>query len=468
MRLGAAALLCSLLPLPLALACADKDGPPAEDAGIVEDAQSPDSGTADAGTPPDSGEIVCPEQGIPPDPDTVVQACPPLGMELDPGAGPPRRGDMSVAVDERCGRVIMFYGDRAEPVMCNPAASDFLTDAWTFDLARGRWAQIDVAAGPAPLRRARGSAVWDPASNRLIQFGGRYRAGTSGAYTYLNDVWAFDPSTASWTELSAQGAAGAPAGRMNSVMVMDAARNRVLIHGGGRVAASGTEYTVDNQTWAFDLGAGSWAQLGTTGAPTPRLFHVAALDRMRSRLFVFAGAGRDALTAPSFFRDLWYLDLTSDTWTEVPATAELPAGRIKGVLTADPARDRLLLFAGHDDGSLGNDNDLWSFDLASLAWTRVIEGDTWNAPALGQCDFPANFALIDPCSPERRESHVFEILGNRAIMHGGRTDCGLANDTWILDLRTMRWSQVNGSFTGMTCFRSGRTDCNDQGAKKCG
>ena len=80
----------------------------------------------------------------------------------------------------------------------------------------------------------------------------------------------------------------------------------------------------------------------------------------------------------------------------------------------------------------------------------------------------ADFATIDPASPERRESHAFSILGDIAVMHAGRTDCGLANDTWVLDLLTFTWQRINNSFTGMTCFRSGRQDCMMPGAKKCG
>jgi hypothetical protein len=372
-------------------------------------------------------------------------------------------------MDKTCGRVLMFHGDSAEPVMCGPAASIFLEDGWAFDPARGTWQQIEVAAGsPLPLRRARGHAVWDEMRNRMILFGGRYRQGTTGNYTYLNDVWAFDPSTKTWEELSPVGAANGPTGRMNSSMVADPANDRILIHGGGQVAADFMSFIVDNQTWAFELGTRTWSRLGQNNAPRPRLFHVSAYDRNRARLYVFGGGGADSFTATSFYQDLWYLDIASDQWFSAPMGNFIPAGRIKAELEYDGPRDQLLLFGGHDDTRLGNDNDLWRFDLENLAWERIHEGDVYNRPAIGICDFPADFTIIDPCLPERRESHLFEIFGNLAYMHGGRTDCGLANDTWVLDLTTMTWSRVNSSFTGMTCFRSGRTDCMEANAKKCG
>lgn len=430
-------------------------GPGANDAAVSNDA-----GTADSGSLGDTGLGV----------DTGLVADAGLsdgGLAM--GVAPPRRGDMAFAVDPTSERVIMVFGDRAEPAMCNPAASDFVDDAFVFDPRTGRWAAIEIAAGPKPLRRARSSGAWDVQRNRFVLFGGRFREGTSGAYTFLRDLWALDPTTGIWTELSAQTNAQAPSGRMNATMLADPDRDRILIHAGGTV--SGTSYTVDSQTWAFSLASGTWSQIGRTGTlPTPRLFHTAALDRRRNRMYVFSGAGRDAFTAPNFFRDLWSLDLEQGTWSQAPLPPDALRGRLNARMDLDEARDRLVLFGGHDDRQLGNENDVWTFDLALQTWTRRIAGDRFNRlfPGSPFCDFPADFANVELSSPERRESHLFVIHRSRAVMYGGRTDCGLANDTWTLDLETLTWTQVTISFNGMTCFRSGRTDCNDPTAKKCG
>lgn len=391
--------------------------------------------------------------------------CDPLGPALAPGTAPIERGDMAFAADPECNRVIMFFGDHAVPVMCGPSASEFMTDGYAYDAGADVWTEIQVA-GAAPLQRARASATWDEASKRLILFGGRYRDGTAGPYTFLNDLWAFDPATKTWEELSPQDAPGAPTGRMNTSLDADPDRNRVIVHAGGTTDM--TSYFVNNETWAFDLGTRTWSRLGMTGTlPSARLFHVAALDRQAGRLYVFGGAGPDAFTAATFFRDLWYLDFATDVWTQVPNDPNFPAGRMKSEMSYDGARNRLLLFAGHDDTDLGNTNDLWAFDLAGQSWTLLEQGDVFAQPADGFCDFPADFATIDPASPERRESHLFDVVGDVAVMFGGRTDCGLAKDTWELDLAAPAWRQINESPLGMTCRRSGSLQCDDAGARLC-
>lgn len=425
---------------------------------LVEARMEPaDAGPADSGTP-DAGEM---------DAGTVMSKCEPPGPEMQPGSAPIRRGDMAFAYDTSCDRVIMFFGDKAEPQMCGPAASDFLTDGWVFDPARGTWAQIPDPSGPAPQHRARSSGVWDPNSNRMILFGGRYRAGTSGAYQFFNDIWAYDPSTNTWEELAGMNAPNAPNGRMNTLMVADPDNNRILIHDGG--TTDFTSFPIDEGVWAFDLNAKTWEKLAVGGTlPTARLFHTGALDRQRNRLYIFGGGGEDAFTSVTFFKDLWYLDLNTLTWTQIPESGEWPRGRIKGVMDYDEARDQIILFAGHDDGNLGNDNDVWAFHLETEQWELKSLGDTFNRGQFGFCDFPADFANVDLSTPERRESHLFVINGDQAFMYGGRTDCGLSNDTWILNLEDTTWEQINESFNGMTCYRSGRTDCDDPEARKCG
>lgn len=394
--------------------------------------------------------------------------CPLIGTALAEGSAPIDRGDMAFAADPACQRVFMFFGDAAVPIMCGPAPSEFLEDVYVYDVPTSTWSSIAVQGG-APLSRARGRAVWDETLGRAVLFGGRWRMGTTGAYEYPNDVWAFDPTAASWEQLAAAtsptacgSALGVPCGRMNMGLVADPVRDRVIIHAGGTLDANGTTYLLDDETWAFDLGARSWSRLGVAGAPPARLFHAMALDRTGGRLVVFGGAGTNAAT---FLQDGWLLDIAADSWSQIMGPA--PERRLRAEMVYDAVRNRMVLFAGHDDTSLGNNNDVWTLDLASIAWTRQPGGDTFNQPADGFCDFPADFATVDPERPERRAAHLFDVVGDVAVMYGGRTDCGVARDTWHLDLATLAWTQINESPLGMTCHRSGSLQCDDPAARLC-
>ena len=377
-----------------------------------------------------------------------------LGAELPPGTAPQERGDMVTAYDAECQRVYMLFGDGALPENCGPAASQFLSDAYVYDVINGIWSSIDgVGAGPLPRARAR--AAWDDARKQVIVFGGRHRDGTVGPYTFLNDVWAFDPATKAWTELSPMGATTGPSGRMNHTMHADPARDRVLVHAGGTTDFD--TFPCDNETWAFNLADNTWTQIGMTNPPPQRIFHAAAVDETNGFLVRFGGGDENAFLGP-FFSGTWALDLNTDTWTQLSST-NVPPARIKGEMVWDGERNRMVLFAGHDDTDLGNTNDLWTLDLGTGQWTQHTAGDTINQPANGFCDFPADFTFLDETSPERRESHLFVNGGNKALMYGGRTDCGLAKDTWELDYATLTWTMKNDSPVGITCLRTGSPTC---------
>ena len=176
---------------------------------------------------------------------------------------------------------------------------------------------------------------------------------------------------------------------------------------------------------------------------------------MGDTLVVFGGA---AGFNPPYFNDTFALDLTTDTWREIGA-AGAPQPRFGAEVIADPDRNRVLVAFGHDDTNLGNRNDVWALDLGSETWTELHVGDVPNNPPTGMCDFPADFTTLEPDSPERRYSVGLAYAGGRALIFGGKADCGYLNDVWSLDLANGAWTNVRTSTGGEVCLRTGRTDC---------
>jgi len=116
---------------------------------------------------------------------------------------------------------------------------------------------------------------------------------------------------------------------------------------------------------------------------------------------------------------------------------------------------KLVLFGGHDAGALGNNNEVWTFDPSTGDWDRQIRGDTWNKPANGVCDFPADFATIDDASPERREAAAGALTdAGQLIIAGGKSDCGNLNDVWTLDPATSTWTERFVATEGEACLRT--------------
>ena len=99
-----------------------------------------------------------------------------------------------------------------------------LNDTWAYDPAANAWTELKPA-GTLPAPRSAQSMAYDLTSGRLIMFGGLDSAGT-----VLDDAWAYDPVANTWTELEPSGTQ--PVARAGHVMVYDPASGRLIMFGG--------------------------------------------------------------------------------------------------------------------------------------------------------------------------------------------------------------------------------------------
>jgi hypothetical protein len=335
---------------------------------------------------------------------------------------------------------------------------DYVGSTWALDLACNQWTALDPSRQPPD--RGRHSAVHDTLDNRMIVFGGRWRAtGTQGSYDLFDDVWAFDLDDDTWTELETSGEA--PSARWGAAAGYDPVKHRLIVTG-GNVGTSGATYVPDAGTFALDLATGVWSKVGGPG-PGKRLFADATYDPAGHRLILFGGTV--AFFGP-FLNDTWALDLATDTWKEVgQGSPKLPEPRIRPTIVTDAQRGRVVLFAGHDDGIVGNRNDVWTFQLDTELWARSSVGDLHDpaSPSPGFCVFPPDFVVTDMEAPERREAHIMAAYaeGDLAVVFGGKTDCGIADDLWTLSLGDLTWTEVLEATVGESCIRAGGEGCHD-------
>ena len=121
------------------------------------------------------------------------------------------------------------------------------------------------------------------------------------------------------------------------------------------------------------------------------------------------------------------------------------------------------MFGGHDDGILGNRNDLIAAPLGgpTVTFEEVRPGDTFNKPSSGQCDFPVDFTILDKDSPERRSAFSVGALpdGSAAVVFGGDSDCGRLSDAHWYDTRKATWTPIRATLPGLVCERTGSTTC---------
>lgn len=150
--------------------------------------------------------------------------------------------------------------------------------------------------------------------------------------------------TAQWT-LLAPGAS--PAGRWFPTTAFDSARQQVVLFGGNNVV------TTFADTWLWN--GSTWQQASTAAAPSPRFCHAMAYDAARQRVVLFGGYAQ-----AGSFGDTWLWDGT--TWTNVSPAAS-PSARIVSAMAYDAARQCIVLFGGDEHiGGGGELGDTWLWD----------------------------------------------------------------------------------------------------------
>lgn len=443
--------LIALVPCVAALSCGSKGSSGGASAGGQDAGGAQDSGAsgADAGADAATGS----DAAAPLDPNgNPPTACASPGGN---SSNPPADYELSGALDTTAAHFVVFGGDTSVPVCGPPPSHQFIGDTYVLDVGCASWTKV-ASSGPSP--RGRHVTALDPAANRAILFGGRYSTGGESFTTY-DDVWAFDFASSVWTQVQTTGTA--PSGRANSAAIVDATKNRLVVFGGD-TSKNGNVLSPAGDTWALDLGSGAWTQIATSGTnPPAREFHEMAVDPVGHVAYVFAGANANAFTG-SFFSDVWALDLVKDAWSEVATTGTGPGGRIEGALVYDTVAKRLVAFAGHDDGAIGNENDLFVLDVTQspAAWSKLAPGDTPGKPPTGQCSFPPDFTNVDKNAPERRNGFAYgpRADGRAFVVFGGGGDCGLMADSWWWADGAQAWTNTQPSPVGLSCERV-QTSC---------
>jgi predicted small integral membrane protein len=284
-----------------------------------------------------------------------------------------------------------------------------LNDVWSLSLAgTPAWTQLSPSGTP-PSARWGHSAIYDPARDRMVVFGGY-------SSTYFNDVWALSlAGTPAWTQLTPSGTP--PGARYLHSAIHDPVRDHMVVFGG-----SGGPSDL-NDVWALSLaGTAVWTQLTPSGTPpSERAGHSAIHDPVRDRMVVLGGVSDTSSTYA--LNDVWSLSLAgTPAWTQLTPSGTPPSARGYHTAIYDPVRDRVVVFGGHDLGSYLN--DVWALSLGGTpAWTQLIPSGT-------------------PPSPRDWHRAIYDPVRDRMVMFGGWSGFDL-NDAWALSLAgTPTWTQV--------------------------
>ena len=271
----------------------------------------------------------------------------------------------------------------------------------------GTWVEY---APPDPIAFYEGRSafpmVLDTARDRVIVF--------SGDRGPKNDVWAYSLGPGGrWTRLYPAGTPPLP--RYGAAAIYDAANDRMVVFGGYTYGPFGDRQLKD--VWALSLsGTPAWTQITPAGfGPSARQNVGAVYDPSGQRMVVFGGY------TGSFTNELWSLSLDGPpAWTQLTPAGPPPSPRNVFGFAYDAGRDRMVIFGGWDGANL---SDSWALDLTA--------GGAWS---------PIPTAALP--SARRGCYAAYDDAGDRLVMFGG-FDIGTRDDVWALSFTgTPEWTSL--------------------------
>jgi len=272
------------------------------------------------------------------------------------------------------------------------AAGTWLDDTWAFEVETSTWTQL-APATPPPSRNAHGMALVEPGT--VVLFGGTASMGGGG----LGDTWSFDVATEDWEQL-APAMSPPPRFQHEMVAIGDA---RALIFG-GRPNGGGSEIA---DTWVFDNSTGNWTNLAPGGGPSAISAYAMAFD------------GNDIVTRFGGFQSsnpldqTWRYTISTNTWAMMAPVAT-PGAR--AVLSGEyMGNGQLVVFSGKLGGCC--------IDPVGGTFAYDPPTNTW-------------ITITPPGEPSPRFNYAMAAVNgaNKAILFGGllqNTGVGTAQgQTW--------------------------------------
>jgi N-acetylneuraminic acid mutarotase len=293
----------------------------------------------------------------------------------------PRMGS-TLTYDPATGRLLLFGGWNG---------TEFFDTVWSYDLATNTWAGLDTGGNP-PTARALHSVVYLPDTGQLLMFGGY------NGSLYLGDTWAYDVAADSWTDLGPSGSV--PEARDGASLVYNSSDKKVYLFGGWNGAR---EY---NDTWVYDPPTNTWTELKPAGSvPAARDSQAMVFEAKTGKVILFGGWNQT-----TDFGDTWVYDPATNTWTDAAPAGEGPSSRALSQMACEASTGKVILFGGGTSGNVAT-ADMWVYDPAANTWAPI-------APA----------ATLPPA----RSGHAlaYDLGKGRLFLFGGADRGAFFNDVW--------------------------------------
>ena len=208
---------------------------------------------------------------------------------------------------------VFLFGGRG-----NRSEESVFEDTWIFDCKTNQWQEVSGEINPGPT--VHHSMAYDDMNNRVICYSGE-------------EMWEFSVESNLWSKMNVT---SLPPARLDSGFVFDSKRSQILLFGGFQFDGKLQDL------WSFNCSTDSWTQLNQSslkpsGRYGPSLMYSVNLDR------VYLVGGRPY---NSNYCDVWILNPNNNSWQAIPIDENGPSKRYWMGACFDQKKYKIVFFSG--------------------------------------------------------------------------------------------------------------------------
>ncbi len=278
-----------------------------------------------------------------------------------------------------------------------------------------QWSKLNTTGNVPHLKNA--SAIYDPAGNRMIVYGGRTEIGIT------NSMYSLNLNDNTWSLINQIGGP-IPSPRYTHNAYFDLNTNSMIIWSGQGLSSS-----LFNDVWVFSFSSHLWNRLwldsNVSGAPLKRYGTASVFEPVSRKFTTFAG-----FTTSGRFDDTWTFDVSSMTWQDRTNSQHPPKRCLHSAVYASEL-GKFVIYAGQDDAGIRD--DIWECNLSNYSWsdiTPVVKPPArfWNSII---------YYYTSPPAP------LLKGEGSGSILIFGGLNNTARNDMWKFRMGSNLWESVN-------------------------
>lgn len=271
---------------------------------------------------------------------------------MSPAQSPSSHGLLDY--DAQSDRAIMFLGGDWPAII--------IRETWAYDFNTDTWTNMEPETEPPGLLG--GMLAYDSESDRMILFSGLdvVNSRPPNHWLFPNETWAYDFEGNTWTKMNP---AVSPPGRNYAAMTYDVQADRVILFGSTVGADNPDGFEEVNDTWAYDYNTDTWTALEPVEAPSPRGYADMVYSDNLKQVILFGGI-YESRGQEDALGDTWAYDFTTNTWSELHPT-ESPSERGWHRMVYNHSADRIVLFGGGAHREYF-DSETWIYDPNANTW----------------------------------------------------------------------------------------------------